>query len=157
MMIDRFTSKVDYDGPTPLDAPHLGPCHLWTACTSKNGYGQFHTGSRTLGTAGPRPAHVLAWEEANGPVPDGLELDHLCRVRHCVNAAHLEAVTDRENSRRGLTGMHQRIKTHCPQGHEYAGANLIEKTQRGGFMNRICRTCARASWRAYAARQRAVA
>lgn len=96
----RFWSKVDLsDGP---DA-----CHPWTSGITELGYGDFNANRRHL------PAHVYAYTLANGPVPDGLVLDHLChdpRVcnlgnncphRRCCNAAHLEAVTSQENILRG--------------------------------------------------------
>jgi len=73
-------------------------CWLWTASLNAGGYGQFASGS-----IGTRLAHRWRWEMENGPVPEGLELDHLCRVRHCVNPAHLEPVTRRENLLRGET------------------------------------------------------
>lgn len=83
----RFWDKVDKDG-------HDG-CWLWTDATSWNGYGRFYTGSRVMS------AHRLSYELAVGPIPDGLQIDHLCRVRACVNPAHLEPVTLAENIRRG--------------------------------------------------------
>lgn len=72
------------------------PCHVWKRSIDGNGYGR----------VGSRPgqstfAHVVAWESINGPVPNGLQLDHLCRVRSCVNPEHLEPVTGIENLRRG--------------------------------------------------------
>jgi hypothetical protein len=71
-IIERFWSKVDKDGPT---APGMAtPCWLWTAAIGKNGYGAFNRGRRGEGMVG---AHVYAY----GPVPAGLELDHLCRNR----------------------------------------------------------------------------
>jgi hypothetical protein len=88
-------------------------------------------------------AHRLAYEFAKGPVPDGLVLDHLCRVRCCVNPDHLEAVTTGENVRRGVgigDGIRrmQAAKKACPQGHSYSGDNLYIYKGR-----RICRECAR--------------
>ncbi len=133
-MIPRFAAKVDRHGPIPAHAPHLGPCHLWTASVQNKGYGQFRFGGTT------RLAHVLAWVWRNGPVPAGLELDHLCRVRRCVNPKHLEAVTRAVNFRRGaragaLGRMHA-AKTHCKRGHAYTPENTYER--RGA---RECRAC----------------
>jgi hypothetical protein len=79
-------------------------------------------------------AHVLAWEAANGPVPAGLELDHLCNVRSCKELTHLEAVTKSENLRRIWV---RKPKTHCKNGHEFTVENTIERA--GG--HRYCRIC----------------
>lgn len=99
-------------------------CWLWTASTN-NGYGQFNSSNGTL-------AHRYAYELANGPIPAGLHIDHLCRVRTCVNPIHLEAVTPAENNRRVALN-----RTHCRHGHPYSGDNLfLRKDGR-----RECRTC----------------
>lgn len=73
------------------------------------------------------------YEAFVGPIPDGLQIDHLCRVRHCVNPAHLEPVTIAENVRRGAAA-----QTHCKYGHEYTPENTV--IHHGG---RECRTCNR--------------
>ena len=70
-------------------------CWLWTSTIVWNGYGQFRIDNRRV------YAHRFAYEQVNGTIPAGLDLDHLCRVRRCVNPAHLEPVTRRENLRRG--------------------------------------------------------
>jgi hypothetical protein len=70
-------------------------CWLWTAAISPNGYGKFMVSGR------PVNAHRLVYQLTVGPIPDGLDLDHLCRVRHCVNPDHLEPVTRSENLLRG--------------------------------------------------------
>ena len=127
----RFWPKVDKHGPISEHAPELGPCWIWTAWVSpRNGYGTFGFGRRNNSGY----AHRWSYEQANGPVPEGLELDHLCRVRHCVNPAHLEAVTHAENVRRAAA-----FVTCCPQGHPYNDTN----TYIGPNGKRRCRVCAR--------------
>jgi hypothetical protein len=129
---ERFWPKVNKDGPVPEYASHLGPCWLWTAKLSNGGYGQFNVGNIKL-----RYAHCVAYELLIGPILEGLDLDHLCRVRHCVNPAHLEPVTRRENCRRGEVGQYNVRKTHCPRGHPYDETN----TYRDKNGKRYCRAC----------------
>lgn len=121
---ERFWAKVQRGGPTE--------CWLWTASRS-DGYGHFHVSRARM------PAHRYAYELLVGPIPEGLILDHLCRVRHCVNPAHLEPVTSAENTLRGY-GMPARNarKTHCKYGHEFTPENT-RRTRLG----RECRTCRR--------------
>jgi hypothetical protein len=85
-------------------------------------------------------AHRLIYEALRGPVPLGLQLDHKCRVRSCVNPDHLEPVTQLENIRRGegLSAKNRR-KTHCDYGHPFSGRNLL--IYRNG-KERVCRVCA---------------
>lgn len=89
-------------------------CWLWEGATIPAGYGHLHlNGTNTF-------AHRLAYELANGPIPEGLTIDHLCRVPACVNPSHLEAVTMRENVLRGKGPAAKNArKTHCPYGHAY--------------------------------------
>lgn len=88
-------------------------CWLW-ARPHSNGYGYITVnGKKYL-------AHRLSYVWANGPVPEGLELDHLCRVRSCVNPAHLEAVTSKENTLRGKVSALRPERTHCRRGHSLA-------------------------------------
>ena len=79
-----------------------------------------------------------------GEVPKGLQLDHLCRVRDCVNPYHLEAVTQQENILRGesASAKHAR-KTHCINGHPLSGDNLYLRPDRGDRAGRACRECQR--------------
>ena len=108
-------------------------CWLWTKSLSKSGYGVMGIGSKNF------RAHRLSYELYVGPIPDGLELDHLCSVRNCVNPAHLEAVTHRENVLRGnAPSAKNSRKTHCLRGHEFTAENTIAiKT------GRACRACDR--------------
>jgi hypothetical protein len=92
----RLWSRVDKHGPIPDARPDLGPCWLWTGSLNNSGYGSLQVGDRALG------AHVFAYQLMVGPIPKGLEPDHLCFVRRCVNPGHLEPVTRRENLRRAV-------------------------------------------------------
>lgn len=86
----------------------------------------------------PRRAHRVAYELLVGPIPEGLVLDHLCRVRHCVNPDHLEPVTKRENERRGKCGeLFVRVRT-CLRGHELSASNVY---MWGNPPRRYCRKC----------------
>ena len=135
---ERFWAKVDLSAP--------GGCWVWTAGKTSRGYGSFKLAARQV------PAHRVAYESLVGPVPPGRELDHLCRVRACVNPAHMEPVTHRENVLRGagLAALHA-TKTKCPEGHPYDEANTYVNPNGG----RECRSCRRDTDRRRRARQRA--
>lgn len=109
-------------------------CWTWRGATTPDGYGRT---SRPGG--GAMVAHVFAWEDTTG-LTKGLDqdLDHLCRNTHCVRPDHLELVTPAENRRRAAAA-----KTHCPQGHPYAGANLYARRHPKGYIERRCRQCRR--------------
>lgn len=116
------------------DGTFYGQCWLFEEKLRPDGYG------RTSVEGRQQLAHRSAYEALRGPIPEGLVIDHLCRVRHCFNPWHLEPVTGAENIRRGLTGKinhHNAAKTHCPQGHSYEGENLYIRSNG----SRECRTC----------------
>ena len=104
-------------------------CWNWTGYVRDDGYGIFKIKSVK------HRAHRVCYEFFNGPIPEGLHIDHLCRNRKCVNPEHLEPVTMLENLHRStLSNVH---RTHCPSGHEYTKENTyISPSNR-----RQCRTC----------------
>lgn len=107
---------------------------------SKKGYGQKKVQGKK------KYAHVLTWEQANGPKPEVMHLDHLCRNKSCVNLNHLELVTPKENILRGIGPTAQNArKTHCIHGHAFFGENLIIKINKNGTKERKCRACRKAS------------
>ena len=110
-----------------------GACWIWRCQLNDDGYGVFKVDGTYV------RAYRYAYERLRGEVPEGMELDHQCRRRECVNPFHLEAVTHAENIRRGDAGAHNRIKTHCRHGHEFSAENTrIDKQGR-----RICKPCMR--------------
>lgn len=130
-MPERFWAKIRV---------RPGGCWAWTASTNGEGYGTFNIGPPAPRGDRMRLTHRLTWETLFGPVPDGLELDHACRVRECCNPAHLEAVTHQVNVLRGTSpAAAHAVKTHCPSGHPYDGANT-HITKKGV---RQCRACDR--------------
>lgn len=131
-LLKRFWLKVDQSG---------GPdaCWLWTGIINpQSGYGQLNVNGQN------DYAHRIAYRLLIGPIPDGFTIDHVrargCRHRHCVNPAHLEAVTSRENTLRAPTAPAtiNAKKTHCKHGHEFTEANTYQ-----GRLGRSCRTCHR--------------
>ena len=128
---ERFWAKVQRtDG-----------CWFWMGGKNR-GYGKFHVSGRSL------KAHRYAYELLVASIPNTTEdekritLDHLCRTKECVNPAHLEPVTIKENVLRGesFSAINAR-KTHCPQGHEYTPENTNSRPSKPG---RYCRACAKA-------------
>ncbi len=121
---ERIADKI-------VPEPNSG-CWLWTGTFAGKEYGQtFWNGKSAY-------AHRTVYEILKGPIPEGLCIDHLCRVPSCVNPDRLEPVTMKENLRRGEhPGNGNKEKTHCPKGHLYSGENLY--VRRKGW--RQCRTC----------------
>jgi hypothetical protein len=105
-----------------------GGCWEWTGAHTTAGYCTASLNNTRL------YLHRFSYERSVGPIPEGLELDHLCRNRGCFNPAHLEAVTHAENMRRGYWGS----KTECPQGHPYDEINTQINSTNGA---RQCRKC----------------
>ena len=118
-------------------------CWHWAAALNAQGYGY----TRLAGHGSQLGAHRVVWLLLRGPIPEGLHLDHLCRVRRCVNPAHLRAVTCRENvlapGSRCASAVNAR-KAHCPHGHPYDEDNTFVAGARGGKRYRQCKTCLRA-------------
>lgn len=121
-------------------------CLEWAGgLRGKNGYGCTSVDNRTVST------HRLAYELVKGPIPPGLEIDHLCRNRRCMNPDHLEAVTTSVNNRRGLSPsllsqrqrQHYQSRTHCKWGHPFSPENTLLRPhhQHAQYTVRICREC----------------
>lgn len=128
---ERFWQKVE----------RTDTCWIWTACRVGVGhYGLFWGGSEV----GKIYAHRYAYQQFVGPIPEGFVVDHLCRVRWCVNPDHLEPVTPQENLRR--MGELAKAKTHCKRGHLFSADNI--KSRAGGRW-RACRECDRIYKRAW--------
>lgn len=122
--LQRFWEKVDRGADSD--------CWPWIANDNGHGYGTFGLGTKSEGMV---YAHRFSFELEHGPIPEGLEIDHLCNNRACVNPAHMEVVTHAENMRR----LAQR-RTHCKRGHEYSAENTYVQPGTG---KRLCRVCAR--------------
>ena len=131
-----------------------GGCWLWTGTKNPRGYGKMTIGGRR-GTQ--KETHRLAYQEFKGEIPDGLVLDHLCEVRHCMNPDHLEPVSRYENMRRGHDYESLRAggyrRTHCTYGHEYTEDNTYMSWTGRNWAQR-CRTCLRAKRRKERAKER---
>lgn len=104
-------------------------CWMWQGAKTRKGYGM----------TGSRPAHRITYTLLVGPIPSGLQIDHLCRVPGCCNPEHLEPVTALENNRRAPGWLGN--KTHCKHGHPFAGENLRFTPE--GY--RRCVTCEKAN------------
>lgn len=120
----------------------------WTGPLEKSGYGRVGAGKRKW------LAHRAAYAAFNGPIPEGLIIDHLCRNRGCVNPAHLETVTPQQNTLRGETlAAANVVKTHCAKGHPFDDHNTYFNPGKAGRA-RACRICSNQSSKEYYARKR---
>lgn len=133
----RFARAIRRGRPSDY-APQLGPCLLYLGASNGNGYGQFRYNDRN------GYAHRYAWERVHGPIPNGLTVDHLCRVRNCVEVTHLELVDGPTNTRRGAAS-----RDHCPNNHPYSPDNTGRRRT-----TRECRTCKSNTWRRSEQRRR---
>lgn len=120
----RFDAKVE----------RTETCWLWMGATNSRGYGCWGVDGVS------QLAHRVAYETLVGPIPEGLTIDHLCMVKTCVNPAHMEPVSVRENIRRAVEANRP---TRCPYGHEYTPANLYVSTRADGRTKYSCRRCTR--------------
>lgn len=117
-------------------------CWLWQKRLQNSGYGQMTIGSWTDGSRKNTIAHRVSYEAFFGKIPEGLQIDHLCNVRSCVNPKHLEAVTPKDNVHRSNAMFkRQMAKTHCPHGHEYKEGNMYVYPSGHGGITRNCKTC----------------
>lgn len=116
-VLDRIAERVDFGDD----------CWLWNGVVAAEGYGKL----------GNDWAHRAVYEATVGQIADGLVIDHLCRVRRCVNPDHLEPVSYLTNNRRGLGTAGQ---THCRNGHEYTPENTYI-VRAPDYVRRKCRTC----------------
>lgn len=134
-LADRFWAKVS----------KTDTCWLWTAAKTGQGYGHIKVDGRM------RPAHRVSYELAIGPIPEGMDLDHLCRTPLCVRPDHLEPVTRRTNVLRGVGYCAQQArKEECVNGHAFTAANTY--IWRG---HRTCRKCNIATTKRMRERRRA--
>lgn len=141
---EQLTARLS-DGRA-VGYPNPDSCWEWALARDKDGYGRWNAGGR-----GHR-AHRVTWELVHGPIPEGLQIDHQCRNRACVNPTHLRVVTPKVNATENNIGPTAAnvAKTHCPAGHPYEGENLRVI---GG--SRYCNTCSRLRVREYQARRKA--
>lgn len=123
--LERFKDKI---------VENLEGCWVWLGQVNHGGYGLFWADDAL------HAAHRWGYLELKGSVPEGLQLDHLCRRRDCVNPAHLEPVTGKENKQRA-------IKDTCRNGHGYTEVNTYID-RKGRRDCRLCRKQAVRQWRA---------
>ena len=114
-------------------------CWEWVGHRNNKGYGVWGVFKH------PYLAHRRMYERVRGTIPEGLQLDHLCRNKPCVNPDHLEAVTARENTLRGNSmAARWARRTHCERGHQFTPENVYRNTGA-----RKCKVCHRGKVRLY--------
>jgi hypothetical protein len=121
---------------------HIGTdgCWTWPGRLDKNGYAAANVGNN--GRVTRVRVHRFAYELLTGPIPDGKQIDHLCRNKACFNPAHLDVVTPRENVMRSDNACARNArKTHCQRGHPYTPDNTYIVTLRTGSRERLCKAC----------------
>lgn len=133
----RVRSKIDT----------TNECWIWTGAKNALGYGRI-----AIGQNRQAKAHRFVYEALVGPIPDGLELDHLCVTPSCVNPAHLEPVTHAENMRR-----YGARKTLCKRGHTRTPENIAIYRKPNGRLSRVCLKCRPIIWRSWADRKASAA
>ena len=115
-------------------------CWVWQAAQDQRGYGRFNVNGRN------EKAYRVAYQLLVGEIPEGTEIDHVCRNKSCVNPDHLEAVSHRENILRGTSpSAIAAAKTHCINGHELTPENNYPAKSKSGNPRRRCRACHLAS------------
>lgn len=126
--------------------PPPGECYVGEGKLDRLGYRRINRDGREL------MAHRVAWERVNGPIPEGLVIDHLCRNRECANVNHMEVVTKAVNTMRGLSpaALNAR-KQQCDNGHDFDDVNTYVRPDTG----RGCMTCRREAVNRYRAKRRA--
>jgi HNH endonuclease len=130
-MNNIFSEKDDLRFWSRVEKQFLG-CWIWSGVKTKGGYGVFYIKKQHT------YAHRNSYRIFKGDIPEGLHIDHLCRARNCVNPDHLELVTPIENTMRGNSSQAINArKTHCKNGHEFSGYNLLFRSNG----SRICRKC----------------
>ena len=144
-VLERMRRRT-VETPAPKDAPVEGPCWIWQGAVDRHGYGQIGVGGRTEGHG---YVHRVGYERLVEPISADKHIDHLCRMPRCWNPAHLEPVTQRVNTLRGVSLAAQNAqKTHCIAGHDLADPENVYHPPKSPN-TRECRPCRREYMREY--------